>query len=82
MIDNLKKKYKLAKGQRGYIIDSIPDNAAHIATQLLAGKVMRKCHGTEVPTVVIVFTKECAAGVWFNWSQFLCEEFLTSCREA
>lgn len=42
---------------------------------------MQKFRGTKVPTVVIALTKECIAGKWFNWSQFLCEEFLTNCRE-
>ena len=32
MIDNLKKKYKLDKGQQGYIIDSISNNAVCVAT--------------------------------------------------
>lgn len=81
MIDNLKKKYKLKKGQRGYIIDSILDNAVHVTTEFLVGKVMQKCRGTEVPTVVIALAEECTAGEWFNWSQFLFEEFLTNCRE-
>jgi len=39
---------------------------------------MRKCHGTEVPAVVIALAEECTAGVLFNWSQFLFEEFQTN----
>lgn len=42
---------------------------------------MRKCRSSEVSTVAIALAKECAAGVQFNWSQFLCEEFLANCRE-
>lgn len=42
---------------------------------------MRKCRGIEVPKVVISLAEECAAGVRFSWSQFLCEEFLTNYRE-
>ena len=68
MIETLKKKYKLLKGQQGYVIDSISDEAVHVATQLLAGKVMGKYRGTEVPAIVIVLAKECVAEEWFNWS--------------
>jgi len=32
MVENLKKKYTLAKGQQGYIIDNISDNMVHVAT--------------------------------------------------
>lgn len=81
MIDNLKKKYKLKKGQRGYAIDGISYSIVHITTQLLAGKVMRKCHGSKVPAVVIALVEECAAGEWFNWSQFLFEAFLINYGE-
>lgn len=40
---------------------------------------MRKRRGTQVPAVVIALTEECVIGVWFNWTQFLYEEFLTNC---
>jgi len=75
MIEQLKKKYQLAKGHRGYIIDSISENAVHVAPRLLAGKVMRKCHGTKVPAIVITLVEECTAIVRFNWSQFLVKSF-------
>lgn len=41
----MKKKFKLEKKKRGYIITSIQYKGVLIATQLLAGKVMRKCRG-------------------------------------
>lgn len=37
---------------------------------------MRKYHGTEISIIAMTLVEECAAGVQFNWSQFLCEEFL------
>jgi len=43
---------------------------------------MRKCHADEVPTHVIVLAEQCAEGVQFNCAQFLCNEFLTNCKEA
>lgn len=53
----MKMKYKLEKKKRGYIITSIQNKGVCIATQLLAGKVMRKCQGNEVPTMVITLAK-------------------------
>ena len=39
----MKKKYKLEKKKRGYAIFSINEKLLRVATQILAGKVMRKC---------------------------------------
>lgn len=53
LIEAMKRKYKLEKKKRGYTIINIKDNGVHVATQLLVGKVMRKCHGDEVPAPVV-----------------------------
>jgi len=72
----------LEKKKRGYAISNIKDKGVHVATQLLAGKFMRKCRTDEVPASVIALAKQCAEGVQFNWSKFLYEEFLKNCHEA
>ena len=82
LAEAMKKKYKLEKKQRGYVITSIQDKVVRVVTQLLEGKVMRKCHGNEVPTMVIALAKQCVEGVRFDWVQFLCEEFLTNYMES
>lgn len=82
LIEAIKKKYKLEKKQRGYVITSIQDKWVRVTTQLLAGKVMRKFHSNEVPTIVIALTEQCVEGVQFKWAQFLYEEFLTNSKEA
>ena len=64
----MKKKYKLDKEQRGYVITRIQNKGVQVATQMLAGKVMIKCHGNEVPTMVIALAEQCAKGVRFNWA--------------
>lgn len=68
MTKALKKKYKLEKKKRGYVIDSIPYKEVYIATQLLVGKVMRKCQGNKVPAIVIALAEQCAEGECFNWA--------------
>lgn len=48
LAEAMKAKYKLEKEKRAYAIASIKDKGVRVATQLLAGKVMRKCHTDEV----------------------------------
>ena len=50
------------------MITSIQDKGVHIATQLLVGKVMRKCHSNEVLATVIALVEQCAEGLQFNWA--------------
>jgi len=78
----MKKKYKLEKKKRGYDISSIKDKALHVATQILVGKVMRKFRTDEVPAPVVALTEHCMEGVQFNWSEFLCTQFLENFCEA
>ena len=62
----MKKKYKLEKKKRGYAISDIKDKVVHVATQILAGKVMHKCRADEVPASVVALAKQYAEGVQFN----------------
>ena len=80
-MEAMKKKYKLKKKKRGYAISSIKDKGVRIATQLLASKVMRKCHGDEVSAPVVALAEQCVEGVQFNWVEFLYKEFLLNCKE-
>ena len=82
LAEAMKKKYKLEKKKRGYTISNIKDKGVRIATQLLAGKVMRKFYGDEVPMPVVALVEQCTEGVQFNWVEFLYEDFLTNCKEA
>lgn len=43
---------------------------------------MRKCRVNEFPTLVISLAEQCTEGVQFNWSLYLCSEFLANCHEA
>lgn len=81
LAEAMKKKYKLERKYRGYVISSIRDKGVHVATQLLAKKVMRKCRANEVLATVVALAEQCAEGVQFNWAAFLYEEFLTNCKE-
>lgn len=59
----MKKTYKLEKKKRCYTNKSIKDKGVHIATQLLANKVMRKFHRDEVLVPVVVLAEQCIEGV-------------------
>jgi len=67
----MKKKYKLEKKKSNYTISSIKDKVVHLATQILAGKVMCKCRVDEVPAPVVTLAEQCMEGVQFNWFKFL-----------
>lgn len=58
--------YHLDKGKRGYIIASINNHAVQVTTQLLANKLMRKCHVDGVPAPVMALVGQCSEGVQFN----------------
>lgn len=48
----MKRKHKLEKKKKGYATSSINDKVVKVMTQILAGKVMCKCHVDEVPMPV------------------------------
>lgn len=66
LVEAIKKKYKLEKKKRGYVISIIKDKGVYVSTQLLVGKVMRKCHGDEVLVLIIALEEQCAERVQFN----------------
>lgn len=82
LAENMKNKFELVKELHGYSIMSITDPMVKIATQILFGKFMRKCHVEKVPTPVISLVAQCAEGVQFNWLHYLCSKLLANCHEA
>jgi len=78
----MKEKLKLVKKPRGYAISSISDPVVKVATQILVGKVMRKCCKDELLAPGIALVAQCTEGVQFNWVHYLCDEFLMNYREA
>ena len=53
-----------------------------MGTRLLACKLMRKCQVAIVPAYVIQLARQCVKGVFFNWAQYLCEEFLANVHKS
>ena len=49
---------------------------------LQACKLMRKFQVATFPTYVIQLAGKCGKGVYFNWAQYLCDEFLANVRES
>ena len=78
----MKKKFKMEKKKRGYTISSINNPAVKVVTKILVGKVMQKCRADEVPTSAVALVAQCAEGVQFNWSKYLCREFMENFYEA
>lgn len=61
--EKMKDKFKLMKKLHGYSITSITDPTVKIATQILASKIMRKCHADEVTMPVISLAALCVEGM-------------------
>jgi len=53
----------LEKKKWGYAISSINNTIVKVSTQILVGKVMRKCRMDEVPALVIALEAQCTEGV-------------------
>lgn len=62
----MKDKFKLAKKLRGYSISNITNPAIKVVAQILAGKIMRKCHTDEVLAPVVSLVAQCMEGVQFS----------------
>lgn len=82
LAERMTDKFKLVKKLHGYSISSINSPVVKVDAQILVGKIMRKCHVDEVPTLVVSLVVQCAKGVQFNWVHYLCSDFLVNCREA
>lgn len=81
LVEAMKEKFKLVKKSCGYAISSISEPTVKVATQILVGKVIRKCHVDEVPTPVVMIVAQCTKGFQFNWADYLHGGFLANCCE-
>ena len=68
LVDRMKNKFVLIKKSRGYSILSITYKAMQFSTQILAFKVMRKCHTNKVSAIVISLVAQCTKWVKYNWA--------------
>jgi len=67
LVETMKRDYGLVKKLRGYSIFSITDPTIQLSTQILAGKVMRKCCADEVPAPIVSLAAQFANDMQFNW---------------
>lgn len=68
LAEKMKKEFELVKKLCDYSITSIKHTTVSIATQILAGKVTRKCRVDEVPVPMLSLVAQCTKGMQFNWS--------------
>lgn len=66
MIQMMKDKFGLVNKSHGCQINSIEDQDVCFATNVLVGKIMRKCMATEVTVVVVSLATQCEKGIQFN----------------
>jgi hypothetical protein len=61
---HIKEAYnEVEKGKRGYKVISIQDGAVRLTCQLIAGKIVRKNHPTQVTGFVVDLTRKCVEGM-------------------
>jgi len=53
LVEAMKAKFKFEKKKWGYSISNINNPTVKVATQILVGKVMWKCHADEVLVLMI-----------------------------
>jgi len=75
LVNQMKSEFGLVDKSHRYLIHSIIEKVLQFAAQILACKIIRKCHADEVPTQVISLAAQCAKGL-----QYLCKEYLTNYR--
>ena len=59
----MKDKFKLTKKPFEYLISCITNLMDKVNAQILAGRIMRKCHVDEVPTLVVSLAAQCMEGI-------------------
>ena len=64
----MKTKYQLIHDEKGFLINSIEDDAVQASTKILCSKVLRKMRPTECIVAAIELVEKCAQGVHINWS--------------
>jgi hypothetical protein len=83
LAQRIKEEYgDVEKGKRGYKVASIQDGAVRLACQLIAGKLVRKNHLTQVTGFVVDLAGKCVEGMQMNWASYLVNELEKDCREA
>lgn len=82
LADKMKLEFGLVKKSHRYSIHFIQYQTLQFATQILEGKIMRKCHADEFLAPIVSLSAQCMKGVQYNWAKYLCKEFLVNYREA
>lgn len=63
LAESMKEKFKLVKKPHGYAISSICNPFVKVVTQILVGKVMRKCCIDELSAPIVALAQQCTEGV-------------------
>ena len=80
--EQMKHLYNLQKGGRAFDATIIEDDMVQFTIQLLAGRLLRTCHPTEVPAIVVDLAHCVKEGVEYNWSLYLLNQFIEDCKAA
>jgi hypothetical protein len=82
LAEEMKNKYGTTRGTRGIIIKQIRNTTTQLGTNILACKLLIKCHKDEVPAGVIAVAAQCAEGTSMIWAPYLLNLFQVDCKDA
>ena len=66
--NDMKTKYQLLHGGKGFLISSIEDSVVQATTKILCSKVLCKMMPTKCMDAIVELAEKCAQGVQINWS--------------
>jgi len=79
--DKFYHKYGTHKVFCGMMISTIQEPEVRFSTQVLAGKLIRKCQKGECLVGVLFSMERCTQGIEMWWAQYLMNEFIQDCME-
>jgi hypothetical protein len=82
LAQHIKEDYGyVEKGKRGYKVASIQDGAVCLSCHIIASKLVRKNHPTQVSGFLVDLTRKCVEGMKMNWASYLVNELEKDCRK-
>jgi hypothetical protein len=78
----MKNKYGTDRGTRGIIIKRINDVVTQLGENILACKLLRKCHKYEALAGVIAVAAQCAEGTFMSWVPYMSILFQIEYKDA
>jgi hypothetical protein len=81
LTEEMKKTCGMERGSCKIILKRISNIITRMATQLMACKLLHKCHKEEVPIGVVVAVTQCTHNTMLSWVPYLLNLFLDDYKD-